>query len=458
MKSATFISLCILVCRSILFGQVGTLLNDTTAVKITKRPGLAITEILGTNIILNRFNANVRNVDWAKVTPQAWQTNLSQGFHTDFDNFSTNWLGHPYTGSLYYNAARSNGYNFWQSIPFTAAGSIMWEYFGETCLPSKLDVITTTVGGIYVGEVMHRITEIIKQKIKKPVLKHTFITLVNPIGEINSLIVKDNKPSDSNALLPLIKGQLSIGGYYSFGQTNEYVWGAGGNINLSLIYGDLFTKTKKPYRPFDYFTLKSWLNISPNNNDIVYLSFMSHAPLFVKHINKNSVISISQHYDYLTNSVYKIGSLAVTADYSFQHSWHPKNFIVGSVKAGVILFGSSKSEIVNFVYHSTDPEFFRDYVYGNGFKAEADVIFNTKKFGRLSGNFNNWMIYTSDDTKGYENLSMVIIEYDYPIGRKFNVGLQTTYYQRLAHYNAYPEFRHITNDYYEFKATVGMTF
>ena len=53
----------------------------------------------------------------------------------DDNMFSTNMFAHPYHGNLYFNAARSSGYSYWQSIPYAFGGSFMWEYFGETHNP-----------------------------------------------------------------------------------------------------------------------------------------------------------------------------------------------------------------------------------------------------------------------------------------------------------------------------------
>ena len=39
--------------------------------------------------------------------------------------------------------------NFWASTPYTLFGAVTWEYFGETHPPSGNDLITSTLGGIY---------------------------------------------------------------------------------------------------------------------------------------------------------------------------------------------------------------------------------------------------------------------------------------------------------------------
>lgn len=442
-----------------LFAQTQNVqLADSIFTAPAKRAGAAIIENLGINVTINRFDANIRNIYWAKVTPATWKTNLSKGFETDYDHFTTNWLGHPAHGSLFYNAARSNGYNFWQSIPFTAGGSLVWEYFGETYSASKIDLLTTSFGGIYLGEITNRFTSFFRQKIKNRFLQKTAVSIINPVGQINSLFFKPSVNAAGILPIPLIKGQLATGASFPFGKIKGSTWGPRCYISLSLLHGDLFKQSEKIYKPFDFFILKTWLNFASKGRDSIFFNVSSHAAILAKHLNKNSVLSLSQHYDYLASDVYKIGSLAITGDYTLRYYWHPDTYIAGAARAGVILFGSSKSDIVNFIYHSTDPEFLRDYVYGNGFAGEAEFLFKTKRFGKLIGNINRWIIYTDSDTKGKEDLVLLIFDYDYPLGRKFNIGLQANYYKRLAHYNDYPAFRHIKNDYYEFKALINLQF
>jgi hypothetical protein len=211
-------------------------------------------------------------------------------------------------------------------------------------------------------------------------------------------------------------------------------------------------------KPFDFFVFKMWANFSFRGKDSIFFNISSHAPLWVKRIGNNTVFCISQHYDNLASDVYKLGSLALSGDYFFQYQWQPNNYIMGSVKAGFILFGSSKSNIMKVLYHSDDPEFLRDYVYGNGYMIEGEVLFRTKKFGKFMGNFNHWVIYTNRDTEGFENIMLLIADYDYPIWKNVNIGIQANYYKRLARYKNYPDFENSSNDYYELKALVSMTF
>jgi hypothetical protein len=86
------------------------------------------------------------------------------------------------------------------------------------------------------------------------------------------------------------------------------------------------------------------------------------------------------------------------------------------------------------------------------------VLFKTKKFGKFMGNINHWVIYTDRDTKGIEDIMLLVVDYDFPIWKNVNMGIQANYYKRIARYKNYPDFEPISKDYYELKALVSMTF
>ena len=119
----------------------------------------AFLEVTAFNVIPSLWNTWARGKD--PVTLDSWKENLSRGFAYDPDKFTTNQLSHPQQGGLYFGAARSNGWNLWQSALFTAYGSLTWEYFGETSRPSTNDLITTTLGGISSGEASFRLSDLV---------------------------------------------------------------------------------------------------------------------------------------------------------------------------------------------------------------------------------------------------------------------------------------------------------
>ena len=97
-------------------------------------------ETFGFNIGLWAFDRYIQHGDFAYISLHSIKENFKKGFKWDNDKLGTNMFLHPYNGSLYYNAARSNGYNYWRSGLFAIAGSAMWELFMECEYPSTNEI------------------------------------------------------------------------------------------------------------------------------------------------------------------------------------------------------------------------------------------------------------------------------------------------------------------------------
>lgn len=110
-------------------------------------------ETFGLNVGLWAFDRYVLKGHYSYISLKTIKANFKHGFDWDNDHLSTNMFAHPYHGSLYFNAGRANGFNFWQSELFALGGSAMWELFMESEYPSKNDIIATPIGGAALGEV-----------------------------------------------------------------------------------------------------------------------------------------------------------------------------------------------------------------------------------------------------------------------------------------------------------------
>jgi hypothetical protein len=106
------------------------------------------------------FTRYVRDGEWSRISPDTWITNLKFAWQWDNNKFGNNQFAHPYHGSLYFNAGRTNGYNFWASLPWAFGGSLMWEEFGEVWAPAPNDFFNTSLGGITLGEILFRFSSL----------------------------------------------------------------------------------------------------------------------------------------------------------------------------------------------------------------------------------------------------------------------------------------------------------
>ncbi len=137
---------------------------------------------------VNRF---LRGLEFAEVSPSTWWTNLENPWVWDNNEFLNNQFSHPYHGSLYYNAGRANGYNFWESMLWAGGGSLMWELMGESWAPAPNDWWNTTLGGISLGEMLWRVSSLTLDNESSGFergMRETAATLMNPVRGWNRLI------------------------------------------------------------------------------------------------------------------------------------------------------------------------------------------------------------------------------------------------------------------------------
>jgi hypothetical protein len=120
-----------------------------------RRIGHASLQTTYLNVVYGLANL-IRGQVTARITPKTWWANMEQGWVWDLDDFVVNQIGHPYQGSNDFTAGRANGLSFWESAGVTAFGSGTWEFYGETNHASMNDLINTTLGGMAIGEMLHR--------------------------------------------------------------------------------------------------------------------------------------------------------------------------------------------------------------------------------------------------------------------------------------------------------------
>ena len=200
----------------------------------------------------------VNDEDYAHISVESIRRNLDTGFKFDNDKFTTNQIGHAVAGGLYFNAARTNGFSFWESAPFVLAGSAFWEFFGETQGPSFNDLVNTTLGGMTLGEASYRLSQALlddRARGGARVAREALAGLVNPTQLLTRLFTgqawavgagrgADVEPSR-------LVTELDAGGrhFVSSDATNPDQALFSANIR----YGDPFERAVS--RPFDYFDL-----------------------------------------------------------------------------------------------------------------------------------------------------------------------------------------------------------
>jgi len=216
---------------------------------VSHRPGVAVAEIFAINFVAWGLNHWGRGADFTHVYPRTWWDNIRAGFEYDINLFQVNVLEHPFHGSLYFNAARTNGIGFWSAAPLTAAGSLMWECCAERHPMALNDVVYTTLGGIALGEATYRLSSAILDNEATGagrIGREAGAFLVNPVRGVNRLVsgragsVHPN-PSDPDARTPWPFALELAAGYRAVGRTGSLADPSQGAVlALRVDYGSPF--------------------------------------------------------------------------------------------------------------------------------------------------------------------------------------------------------------------------
>lgn len=127
---------------------------------------------------------------------ERWYRNIFKlGPEWDHDNPIFNFVLHPYAGAVYFMAARTCGFNFWQSMLYSAAiSTIGWEFGIEACMerPSYQDIFITPLVGSIMGEGFYRLKRQIVERdyrvLGSPVFGHICAFFLDPVNEIVGLL------------------------------------------------------------------------------------------------------------------------------------------------------------------------------------------------------------------------------------------------------------------------------
>lgn len=392
-------------------------------------------EVVGFNIGLWAFDRYVQHGDWSYINFHTIKENFKHGFKWDNDKLGTNTFLHPYNGSLYYNAGRSNGFNYWQSELFAIAGSGMWEMFMENEYPSTNDFIATPIGGAVIGETLFRVSDLLQDD-------RTFgwerferefgMFLLSPMRGINRILTGQawRRRATSGRVfgIPNIGLQVSAGVKTMAFQGRIKSPYVGGSVMIDLEYGDRFEA--KSTKPFDYFNVKAELQ------GMKYQPFLSQinikGRLLSKEIldNRNSSGSIGlyQHFDFYDSDTitnidkvpYKLGIPAsLGAGFLFRDVQRNKYIFDCYAHANAVILGSILSD-----HYWTDE---RNYNFASGFslKGGFNITFGHRK-ASISVNHEFYKLYSWKGYKTGTDLSKVNFRTLNVMGDKSNASFNVT--------------------------------
>jgi hypothetical protein len=405
-----------------------------------KRFWMSVGDVLIMQLVPFGVSNLITDEVWANVSPQTWANNFNYPWLWDDNDFQNNQFAHSYQGAGYYNAARTNGYNFWASSLWPIGGSLMWEYFFEAWAPAPNDFVNTAVGGVAMGETLYRLSVLTLDNTAtggERVWREIGGAILNPIGGLNRLLRGDTHRVSANPpeWRPVaILGVLDAG----YRRTSESFTGTDAtkgsnqlNVSLLLSYGD--PAKDLGGAPFSYFAVRADL-AGPSSGTVVN-QFSARGSLAAWPLDgaRRHQIALSLEYDYFSNPAFTYGGQSIQLGLVSvigapgKTWWGQTNLLFN----GVIL-GAAQSD-----YYETLEGRNYDYGPGIGGIASGRILYKNRVQGTAA--YTGLWIHTIDGTDSEHYQDALLLEGRFWLARGIGVGASYTVYNRRSDYSDLPE-------------------
>jgi hypothetical protein len=306
-----------------------------------RRLGTSFLQVTYLHVVYELANL-LRGQDTAKITPETWWLNMKRGWEWDLDDFVVNQIGHPYQGNNYFTAGRANGLNFWESSALTAFGSGTWEYFGETNQASLNDFVNTTLGGIALGEMFHRVGWLIRNTHatgRKRLWREIGAAAVDPMTGLNRFLSGDSarvvdKPP---AMVPSTLGAVASAGVAWRGSnTRDVTSTTDPFVELDLLYGDL--ERGRSRVPYDGFAVRLAFGDGSSFSEA-----RVRGRLLGQSYGNGLQLTVLQGYQYNNNAAYRFGEQSVEVNAGITRNLTSRTSLWATGWGGLIVLGAVDS-------------------------------------------------------------------------------------------------------------------
>jgi Domain of unknown function (DUF3943) len=418
---------------SIKYNMYGDLRNDNPLYNPRKSIWRPIESIVMTNIVTNLLDHYVLGATYTHVGFASWGRNLKAGIPTgagwewDQDRFGMNFFMHPYSGSAFFNAARANGYNFYESAPFALFGSYMWKIFGETGVPERNDLIMTTLNGIYLGEIFYRLgSDILDDQATGPdrFFRELAVAVISPTRFFARLLDGDLTrltPAEVYQKEPL--NIRLIAGYHRVNEGTKIENGGSDNIFIDMIldYGNPFEKRTR--KPFDYFRLRTDLNFGAGRKIVDNIT--GYGILFGSNVqvgNMEMLIGFFQHMNYFDNKTFELGDAAFGPGVVSKLQVAKNSSWLNSIHIGIVPFGGLSKSI------GPDTTQRRDYSYVGGMEGKLESIYSISGWVDLTFVGYYWWLHTYVGEAGYGCIGLIKPRITFKIFDNISLGFEHQIY------------------------------
>ena len=408
------------------YNMYGDLLDDNPAYNQKSSIGMVALRVSLANLTTNLVDQYLFKYDFSKVGFNSWTHNIKTGWEWDNDRFAMNNFFHPFSGGMSFNAARANGYSYFESIPFAALGSLEWEYFGETTLPSKNDIINTTLNGAFLGEMFYRLgSNILDDQTSgfDRFFREMAVAIITPTRFFSRLL--QGKLTRSTTEEVYQKEPLNITMAVGYHKLNDGIsFGTGvssGNFNILLDYGNPFEKRER--KAFDYFKVRMDLDLGVGRKIIDNVA--GYGNLLVTNLqtgNLEVLAGVFQHMNYFDNNTFELATLSFGPGIVTKLPITKSTSLYTDVHLDFVPFGSISSRFV------TDTSEFRDYNYAGGAEIKFESTFNIGGWVGVTLLGHYWWFHTYVGVAGNTYVALIKPRIAFKLFNNFSLGFEQLIY------------------------------
>jgi len=412
------------------------------------RIGLALAEAQALNLSLYAVDRYLIGYEWAQVSPDTIWRNLRSDWVWDQDSFAVNQLGHPYHGSLYFNAARANGLGFYGSTLAALSGSSVWELFLETELPSKNDLVATTIGGAALGEMLHRLYQAVEPS-------HPLAAaLLSPMDAANRALGNEGGKEAEGAIS---EGELSLAaGLVDYRPALDASRGEAdrdqdilGTFELRLAYGDPFGAASSI--PYESFEQRLSLALSPSYRSIAFFSdgFLRSWAL-ADSARRRASLGPSLHYDLIYSSDITFSAISLGLSWKSERGLPRGLRLRTRLHADWVALGASEYAFLSGEEGSSDEER-REYDLGTGEGAKLGLELLHPRRGALILDYAFYGFHTipasapEEGYEGYAMIGMLSLALERALSPELSLGLAASLYHKSGVYEDAPDVEDATS-------------